>query len=159
MKRIILSSLLTVGLVFLASNNAMAQRRGGGGPGIDARGAGPAVQNTAPAVHNEAAPAIRNDVRTGPAIANDRPATHPFYGSDHGQNNEWRYAWNGGRWWYWTPLNAWAYWNDGRWTDYGSQPYTTYYRGATTAPSGWYWSNDQHQWYWFDGSTLQPAQQ
>ena len=157
MKRIILSSMLTVGLVFLAGNSAFAQRRGGGERRANIGGAGPAVQN-APAVRNEA-PAIRNDVRTGPAIANDQHGEHPFYGNDHGHDNDWRYTWNGGHWWYWTPLNAWAYWNDNRWSDY-SQPYTTYYRGATTtAPNGWYWSNDQHQWFWFNGSTLQAAQQ
>lgn len=38
-------------------------------------------------------------------------------------------------------------------------PYTTYYRGAMTAPTGWYWSNDQKQWFWFDGATLQSASQ
>jgi hypothetical protein len=38
-------------------------------------------------------------------------------------------------------------------------PYTTNYRGPITAPTGWYWSNDQKQWYWFDGMTLRPASQ
>ena len=38
-------------------------------------------------------------------------------------------------------------------------PYTTNYRGPMTAPTGWYWSHSQNQWYWFDGYTLQPAKQ
>jgi len=38
-------------------------------------------------------------------------------------------------------------------------PHTTYYRGPMTAPTGWYWSNDEKQWYWFDGMTLRPASQ
>jgi len=149
MRRILLPTLLAVGLFLLASENGFAQR-GPRGPG-KAGTAPPAAANSAP-------------VNRAPTITDDRPQSHPFYGDNHGNENEWRYSYNGGRWWYWTPGSAWAYYNDGQWVDYGqSQPYTTFYRGsapaAAVAPTGWYWSNDQHRWYWFDGSTLQPAQQ
>jgi hypothetical protein len=29
-----------------------------------------------------------------------------------------RYQWHGGRWWYWMPDNHWVYWDGGCWIDY-----------------------------------------
>ena len=169
MKRILFHTLLTAGFFLLVSGNAFAQRRDGGVGGAlrgPANAVGPAVRNEAPAIRNEApavrneAPAIRNEA---PAIRNDignRPATHPFYGNDRGNENDWRYGYHDNRWWYWTPGNAWAYWNDGRWQDYSDAavPYTTNYRGPT-APVGWYWNDSQKRYYWFDGTNLTAAQQ
>lgn len=156
MKRILMHTLLTAGLFLLASNSAFAQRHRGWPEGTLNPGGG----EPAPAIRSEIpgnAPAIRNEIPGNrPAIANEGGA-HPFYNNERGGENEWRYRYNDNRWWYWTALGGWAYWNDGRWVDY-NQPYTTYYRGAT-APAGWYWSNDQHRWYWFDGATLSAAPQ
>jgi len=139
MKRIILGALLAAGLVLLGSENAFAQRH----PGWPS---GPLNAGSAP-------------VERAPSIRSERPLEHPFYGTDRGNDNDWRYSYNDNRWWYWTPLGAWAYWNDGRWQDYSTAvPYTTNYRGPT-APTGWYWNNDQKRYYWFDGTTLTAAQQ
>jgi hypothetical protein len=145
-------TLLTAGFFFLASGNAFAQRHPGW-PSGPLNAGGP--------TNVEPAPAVRSEARTNqPAIRNDRPLEHPFYGNDRGPDNDWRYNYNGGRWWYWTPGNAWAYWNDGRWQDYADTaavPYTTNYRGPT-APTGWYWNDNQKRYYWFDGTTLTAAQ-
>jgi hypothetical protein len=164
MKRLALNLMMVSGCFLVLSSSAFAQRHGGGGGegrmSVGGGGSAPAIHSEAPAVHNDA-PAIQNG---NSAIHNDAnhsmvygPNNHPFYGSDHGQGNDWRYRYDNGRWWYWGALGAWSYWNDGRWVDYGT-PYTTAYRGPS-APSGWYWSNDAHRWFWFDGSTLSASQQ
>jgi hypothetical protein len=165
MKRMLFHTLLTAGLFLLASGNAFAQRHEGGGgreggaPRGPANAVGPAHVEQGPAVRSDVGtnqPAIRNDVRN-----NDRPNEHPFYGKDHGHDNDWRYGFHDNRWWYWLPGNGWAYWNDGRWQDYADSsvvPYTTNYRGPA-APVGWYWNDSQKRYYWFDGSNLTAAQQ
>jgi hypothetical protein len=37
-----------------------------------------------------------------------------------GNNDQARYQWYGGRWWYWMPDNHWVYWEGNRWIDYRS---------------------------------------
>ena len=143
---------------------AVAHEGGGGHEGV----AGPAHVEEGPAVRSEVRtnqPVIGNEARTNqPALGNEARnaghGEHPFYGNDRAGENDWRYGFNDGRWWYWTPLGAWAYWNDGRWQDYSSSavPYSTNYRGPT-APTGWYWNDSQKRYYWFDGTNLTAAQQ
>jgi hypothetical protein len=31
------------------------------------------------------------------------------------QNDDWRYQYFNGRWWYWRPNNSWAFWNGSQW--------------------------------------------
>jgi hypothetical protein len=56
---------------------------------------------------------------------NSRPTfdahnTPEFSGGAEGRES-WRYRWDNGRWWFWTPQNRWMrYGNDGRWMDYGN---------------------------------------
>lgn len=158
MKRILLNGLFAVGFLLFASGNAFAQRHSGFPGG--SLNAGGGHENAVGPARTEQAPAIRNDVRGNqPAERmNERGGEHPFYGNDRGGENDWRYRFNDGRWWYWTPLGAWAYWNDGRWADYSDVPYTTNYRGPA-APVGWYWNDSQKRYYWFDGTNLTAAQQ
>jgi hypothetical protein len=54
-------------------------------------------------------------------------------------NNDWRYRYHGGRWWYWMPNNQWRYYDNDSWHVYipgagidigrGSYPYYSGYRG------------------------------
>jgi len=152
MKRILLHTLLTAGFFLLASGSAFAQRH----PGWPT---GPASGGSTGG-HEQARQIEPGRIEQAPAIGNDvRPGEHPFYGTDRGHDNDWRYNFNDGRWWYWTPGNAWAYYNDGRWQDYSEAvPYTTNYRGPA-APVGWYWNDSQKRYYWFDGTNLTAAQQ
>ncbi len=64
-------------------------------------------------------------------------------GADRGEN--WRYRFDNGRWWYWTPQNRWSYYDNGNWTEYQGQAYTANYApdasGGTvdcTTPAGGY---------------------
>jgi len=38
-------------------------------------------------------------------------------------NNDWRYVWHNGQWWYWTPENRWMIHFNGSWTPYSPQTY------------------------------------
>jgi hypothetical protein len=44
--------------------------------------------------------------------------------------DDWRYLWNDGCWWYWTPQNRWMWYRDGRWLPYDG----TVAAGANSAP-------------------------
>lgn len=162
MKRMLLNTLLTAGFFFLASGIAFAQRHPGWPTGPASGGAsGGHEQARQVAPGRISSPAVRPEVRNESGIRNERMnGEHPFYGNDRGRGNDWRYTFDDGRWWYWTPLGAWAYWDDGRWMDYSEAvPYTANYRGPMTAPTGWYWNSSVKQWFWFDGTNLTPAQQ
>ena len=51
---------------------------------------------------------------------------------------QWRYRFENGRWWYWTPQNHWMWYGDNGWVNYDSAiPYTTGY-GSYEVPSGGY---------------------
>jgi hypothetical protein len=54
--------------------------------------------------------------------------------------DQWRFVWHNGYWWYWTPANSWMVWNANQWTPYdqfvanwnqnfgqGGSPYQTAY--------------------------------
>jgi hypothetical protein len=54
--------------------------------------------------------------------------------------DQWRYRWENGRWWYWTPQNRWMWYNDGQWIDYDPSPgYTTYYGDYYSDPNTGYY--------------------
>ncbi len=59
---------------------------------------------------------------------------------------DWRYKYQGNRWWYYTPENRWMYYTEpGGWVYY--QPgYTTYY-GSTDVPSTTYYSAPAYSYY------------
>jgi hypothetical protein len=46
----------------------------------------------------------------------------------------WRYRYYGGRWWYWTPQNNWAYWYGNAWVPYGG----VYSYGYNPYPNRYY---------------------
>jgi len=51
----------------------------------------------------------------------------------------WRYCWNDGYWWYWTPQNNWLMYHDGRWVAYdptsgGSRVYGPVLPAQAVAP-------------------------
>jgi hypothetical protein len=37
--------------------------------------------------------------------------------------NQWRYTFHNGEWWYWLPTNRGVYWRDSRWNDYKRETY------------------------------------
>jgi hypothetical protein len=52
-------------------------------------------------------------------------------------DQQWRFTFHNGEWWYWLPENRWVYWRDNRWNDYNPQTFT--YRnngGAAFVPAG-----------------------
>jgi hypothetical protein len=142
MSRIILGTMLAVGVVLTTCENARSQEH----KGWPEEGALHWTPN------QQAVP------NAGPAIRNEKRA---YDLQPEGVRN-WRYNFHNNRWWYWTPENKWVFWNDGRWQDYadaGPVPYTSNYRGPMNSAdlSGWYWRNSDKHWYWFDGQTLQAA--
>ena len=49
--------------------------------------------------------------------------------------DQWRYKYEGNRWWYWTPENRWMIYGQGGWAYPDAQgSYTTGYGGAAVAP-------------------------
>ncbi len=64
-------------------------------------------------------------------------------GGDRGER--WRFRFDNGRWWYWSPENRWSYYDNGNWSEYQGPAYTANYApetsGGTTdcaAPAGGY---------------------
>jgi hypothetical protein len=55
-------------------------------------------------------------------------------GGVQGGQDQWRYRWHNGAWWYWTPANRWVVWNGSSW-----QPYTPSagYNGGYGTPYGY----------------------
>ena len=52
--------------------------------------------------------------------------------------DHWRYRFHNGRWWYWTPGNAWMYFDNGTWQAYAvpaPAPYTSAYGGDVLVPN------------------------
>jgi hypothetical protein len=49
--------------------------------------------------------------------------------------DQWRYTFHNGEWWYWLPANRWVYWRDSRWNDYDPQTFT-YSSGVRIMPAG-----------------------
>jgi hypothetical protein len=50
--------------------------------------------------------------------------------------DQWRYTFHNGEWWYWLPANRWVYWRDNRWNDYNPKAYTSpHSAGAISAAS------------------------
>ena len=96
------------------------------------------------------AAAVQADSRVAANIAGDnRP-------------DQWRYRYQGGHWWYWTPQNHWMWDNNGQWMDYQpSGSYTTGYGSYDVSPSqGYYYSYPSYGYggydysypgYWYGG--------
>ncbi len=93
-----------------------------------------------------ASPAVQADPRVSVNVTGDnRP-------------DQWRYRWDNGRWWYWTPQNRWMWYSDnGGWVDYAGPlysgeavPYTAAY-GSYEVPSGAYYYPGYPGYYWYGG--------
>jgi hypothetical protein len=54
---------------------------------------------------------------------------------DKQDQEQWRFTFHNGEWWYWLPANRWVYWRDNHWNDYDPQTFT-YNSGARTVPAG-----------------------
>jgi hypothetical protein len=37
--------------------------------------------------------------------------------------DQWRYTFHNGEWWYWLPASRWVYWRDNRWNDYNPKTF------------------------------------
>jgi hypothetical protein len=54
---------------------------------------------------------------------------------DKPDQEQWRFTFHNGEWWYWLPTNRWVYWRNNRWNDY--DPQTFVFNPATNAmPAG-----------------------
>lgn len=54
------------------------------------------------------------------------------------QDNQWRYRWHNGRWWYWTPANNWVVYLNNAWRPYTPGMFDSGYFG--TSNSGTYYT-------------------
>ncbi len=39
--------------------------------------------------------------------------------------NQWRFTFHNGEWWYWLPENHWVYWRNNKWNDYNPRTFTS----------------------------------
>jgi hypothetical protein len=73
-----------------------------------------------------------NTNATGPANTGGRAETGSESRTDRSgergnrDDNQWRYRFYNGVWWYWLPENRWVYWSNGAWLDYN--PVTVNYQ-------------------------------
>ncbi len=131
MKRMILGTALTLASILFAGQRALAQRQEGWP--MDGELNWSSSQQTAPLVRKEIV----------------------IVGTDS------RYIYHNNRWWYWTPENKLLVWNDGQWQDYstakGLISFAADDLGSIKASdaNGWYRSDSDKRWYFFDGKTLQ----
>jgi hypothetical protein len=73
--------------------------------------------------------------------------------------DQWRYRWDNGRWWYWTPQNRWMWYSDnGGWVDYAGPlysgealPYTAAYGSYAVPSGGYYYYPGYPGYYWYGG--------
>lgn len=42
-------------------------------------------------------------------------------------DNRWRYRFHNDHWWYWLPINRWAYWTGAKWQDYEPKTYAQWH--------------------------------
>src|ERR1051325_7180905 len=105
--------LTVIGMVLAATTAALAQV----GPRIDVRDQRranrDAARATAPA-NVELLPAANGAVRAN--VVN-----YPV------RNDQWRYRYYRGRWWYWLPSQRWVIWTGYAWVPYYPNSYATYY--------------------------------
>ncbi len=40
--------------------------------------------------------------------------------------DQWRYTFHDGEWWYWLPANRWVYWRSNQWNDYNPRSFTSH---------------------------------
>ena len=50
-------------------------------------------------------------------------------------DQQWRFTYHNGEWWYWLPTNQWVYWRNNRWNDYDPQTFIYPYVPAVV-PAG-----------------------
>ncbi len=48
-------------------------------------------------------------------------------------NNQWRFKYHSGHWWYWLPENRWVYWRNGQWNDLTPPATASSDQGATAS--------------------------
>jgi hypothetical protein len=65
-------------------------------------------------------------------------------------NNDWRYVWHNGEWWYWTAQNRWMIFRNGNWVDFNAvalQPMPAYSSGYTYAPPDYSYGDWGERYY------------
>jgi hypothetical protein len=50
-------------------------------------------------------------------------------------DQQWRFTFHNGEWWYWLPENRWVYWRNNRWNDYDPQTFA-YRHVPSVVPAG-----------------------
>ena len=61
------------------------------------------------------------------------------------RQEQWRFAFHKGEWWYWLPENRWVYWRDNRWNDYDPRTHAAD-RPSDFIPMGGTPSVSENQW-------------
>jgi hypothetical protein len=58
------------------------------------------------------------------AVAGFQTATLQAADKESAQSqDQWRYTFRNGEWWYWLPANRWVYWRDNQWNDYNPKTF------------------------------------
>jgi hypothetical protein len=57
--------------------------------------------------------------------ATDRKQTTTQTPGQKQVQEQWRYTFHNGEWWYWLPANRWVYWRSDRWNDYDPKTYVS----------------------------------
>ncbi len=63
---------------------------------------------------------------------------------DTQDQQQWRFTFHNGEWWYWLPTNQWVYWRNNRWNDYDPQTFIAN-SAASVVPTGRISSTDAGQ--------------
>ncbi len=49
--------------------------------------------------------------------------------------DQWRYTFHNGEWWYWLPTNRWVYWRGNQWNDYDARTFASAHSSGVVAAS------------------------
>ncbi len=145
-------------IVAVSMGTATARAAEGEGHGSDH---GKVRQGGEENAHPSPKPVLREEghgpVRLPPKDIPKEGGVSIFGGKEH-RPDEWRYRYDNGAWWYWSPKNHWSYYDNGSWQDYAgsvgeattTQPTTTVEVPVPTDPN-YYWYKDQW-WYLMPGN-------
>jgi hypothetical protein len=77
--------------------------------------------------------------------------------------SRWRFTYNNGEWWYWTPQNNWMYYRDNTWNSYDASAYrtnrsTSGYRGTPDRSRTSFYTDENGRHYRRDYTPISPSQ-
>jgi len=104
-----------------------------------------------PAPNSGAHAETREGRRAPPSDIPHEGGVSIFGGTEH-RPDGWRYRYEKGAWWYWSPKNHWTYYDNGAWQDYSDDNSTD--SGPVASDPNFYWYHEQW-WYLLPGNRWQ----